>query len=349
MSMTQKLSKRGAFLAASLVLGAAFAASSLSAQSVSTQPVGAITQQIAAGSGTGTFTFVGFPLLKAAVWQGPLSGVSGTSLTVAANSLTASALVATPHYVIVTAGANVGLTVDIASNTANTIVLSESVAGLISATDSIAIRPHATLSNLFGATNSAGFFGAGSIATADEIRVFNPTTQLFVNYYYKTTGIGGTGWRSSASTSVSRANDVIYPEQSIVVLRKQSSALPLTVVGEVYNAQFKIPAETGFNWVSNPSPVATSLASSGFYTGSATGLSGSNSITNADEVWRWTGSSWEIFYYKTGGIGGTGWRTTASTSADRGSQSFAAGEPLLVRRKTTPLLLTKPGFSIPTT
>lgn len=336
----------------SRALFAAIAALGLSsivnAQSVATTPVGAVTQSVAAGSGSGTFTFMGFPLLRPSVWTGQLTGVSGAALSVPAGSLTAGAFSASKHYVTVTSGANVGLMVDIASNDTGSITLAEDVSGLIGSTDKVVVRAHSTLASLFGSTNSAGFTAATAIAGADEIRIFNPTTQNFINYYYKSGGIGGAGWRTSASNSIDRSGDVIYPEQSIVILRKSASALALTVVGEVNSSQVKIPAETGFSWIINTAPKATTLGALGFYTGSgSTGLTGATALSGADELWRWTGSSWEVFYYKTGGIGGAGWRTAASNSIDRAGQVIGAGEPVLVRRKGAPLLLTQAGFTIP--
>lgn len=322
-------------------------ASLASAQTtVTTAPVGAITQTVAAGTGTGTFTFLGFPLVKASAWQGGLASASGTTLTASDNSLTASAFSAVPHYVIVTEGTNAGLMVDVVGNSTNTINLAEDITGLISNTDKISVRPHSTLGNLFGITNSAGLGAAGSVSTADEIRIFNPTTQAFVTYYYKNTGLGGTGWRSTTSTSSNRANDIIYPEQSIIVLRKQNSSLAILTTGEVYPGAMKLTVENGYVWVINTTPIATTLSSLGFYTGSTTGLSGSNAISSADEVRRWTGSSWESFYFKSSGLGGTGWRTAASSSLDRSSQIITPGEALIIYRKTTPLLVTRPAYTV---
>jgi uncharacterized protein (TIGR02597 family) len=317
-----------------------------SAQSVTTTPVGAVTAQVTAGAGAGSLTFLGFPLVRSSIWQGSILTATGTVLNLPAGALASTTLSGIPHYLIVTEGTNIGLMVDVVSNTSDTVTLSEDVSGLIAATNKISIRPHWTLASLFGSNNTAGFGASFSIAAADEIRVFNPTTQSFVNYYYKSSGLGGTGWRSSTSTSADRSKDVIYPEQSIAILRKQSAPISIVTVGEVYSGAMKLPVETGIAWVINTKPIPTTLAELGFYTGTTTGLNGSNTITNADEVLRWTGTGWERFYYKTAGLGGTGWRTASSTSLDRGSQQIQPGEAILVNRKSTPILLTRPSFDI---
>ncbi len=315
-------------------------------QSVTTAPVGALTQQVAGGTGSGSFTFLGIPLVRASVWQGALTTASGAVLNAAANSFTAAAFSSVPHYVIITEGSNAGLMVDIVSNTSNSITLGENIDGLISSSDKISVRPHSTLASLFGDTNSAGFFASNTSAAADEILVFNSTTQSFINYYYKNAGLGGIGWRSSASSSVSRANDIIYPEQSLAILRKQATGLAITSIGEVYSGAMKIPVESGLVWTLNTTPRDTTLASLGFYTGTSSGITGSNTVALADEVLRWTGTGWESFYYKTTGLGGIGWRTSASSSIDRGTQAIGAGEVLVIRRKSQPLMVTRPAFAI---
>lgn len=318
----------------------------LSAQTVASTPVGAFSYPITPGSaGSPSLNFIGFPLLAPSAASGSVVAASGSSVTLPSGALSGVTLTG-PHFLLIQSGTFQGLALDVTSVSGDTVNVSGSVAGIVAAGDSFSIRPHRTLASLFGATNTAGLIGANTIATADEVRVFNSSTQSFTNYYYKTGGIGGAGWRSTQSTSLDRSSDIVDPEQSIVVVRKSNAALSLTVTGEVYAKRFRLPAEAGANWVINTAAKELTLGTLGLYTGGADGLTGANTINGADEVLRWTGSAWERFYYKTGGLGGQGWRSNASTSVDRGGQVIGAGEVLVINRKSGAVLLTRNEFTI---
>src|SRR2546429_118499 len=80
---------------------------------------------------------------------------------------------------------------------------------------------HWTLANVFGLSNSAGLLG-GTASTADSIQIWtsNQPQGYTAVYYFKTSGLGGTGWRSTANTSVNCSNDVLYIEQGLTIVRK---------------------------------------------------------------------------------------------------------------------------------
>lgn len=336
---------RVACKAASAALFAAFLAlgTAATAQSVATTPVGAINYTVSASSDSPSLNFLGFPLLSPPIGSAKVVSISGSVVSVSTNALSGVTL-SGPAYLLVESGVNQGLSVDILSVSASQVNLAESVADMISAEDTFSIRSHWTISSLFGASNSVGLGGASTISNADEIRIFNPVTQTFVSYYYKNGGVGGVGWRASGS-SADRSSDIVYPEQSIVIVRKQASPLSFTIIGEVHSKIFRIPLEAGINWVLNTAPKEFTLGSIGFYTGSADGIQGASTIGNADEVMRWTGSSWERFFYKNGGVGGTGWRSSSTGSTDRSGQIIAPGEVLVINRKSSPVLIARSAFA----
>jgi hypothetical protein len=63
----------------------------------------------------------------------------------------------------------------------------------------------------------------GTSASADQLLIFNPATQSYTTYYFKTSGGGGTGWRSTASSSVDQSGTVLAVGQSFLVNRKAAT------------------------------------------------------------------------------------------------------------------------------
>ena len=85
-----------------------------------------------------------------------------------------------------------------------------------------------TLAGLFGANNEAGLVGGAHAGQADNILVFN-NSGILVTYYYKSAGIGGTGWRSSISNTIDEANTVIAgPGEMFYINRSGGAAFNLT-------------------------------------------------------------------------------------------------------------------------
>lgn len=280
------------------------------------------------------YTFLGFPLARPSAWEGRATAADSTTLTASGAGWTSGAFANTPHYLLVVEGDYAGLTLDVTGNTADTLTLAQQVSGLVSIGDAVAIIPHATLVSLFGSTNEIGFTTGATLAAADEIAIHDTASQGFLTYYYKTGGIGGTGWRRSTSASENAAGTIIRPGQSISILRKQDTGLSFRLEGRVRVNDWISTIQPGMNWTANDIPVATTLGALGLYTGNAlTGLVGGTTSTQADEVLLWNGSFWETFYYKTGGIGGAGWRSTASSSVNRADRLIQPGEAIILRRK----------------
>jgi uncharacterized protein (TIGR02597 family) len=152
------------------------------------------------------------------------------------------------------------------------------------------------------------------------------------SYYYQTSGLGGTGWRRTGDQSTDASNTVIRPDQSVIIKRVGADAVPLVVNGWVKTGKASVDIVQGFNFVPNPYSQAMTLASCGIYTGNpATGVAG-GTLTSADQVLLWNGSSYETYFYQTSGIGGTGWRKVGVQSTDASGASIAPGTSIIVRR-----------------
>jgi hypothetical protein len=70
-----------------------------------------------------------------------------------------------------------------------------------------------------GSTNT-GVAGGSSVANADNVQIWNTNTASYTIYYFKTTTLQGTGWRSGASATISCATSNIPAGQPAVIVRK---------------------------------------------------------------------------------------------------------------------------------
>ena len=318
-----------------------------------TDPVGFITVSIA-GNGTVASpknSFVSPTLTQPTLWQGLIDPASngsvstnttgGTTITVNGQQWTNGQFGATGSYYveIVTGSTNThasGAVSDIAASTTATvgsvttssITTADNLTGLAAAGDNIRIRRHVTLSDLFGANNSAGLQASTSISSADEVLVYNGSA--FAKYWYYDGTLGGTaGWVDLNFNDSSTA--IIGPNEGVVVKRKATGALTFTFQGAVKTANTLIPIRNGINVLGTVSAKGLTLDTSGLVNGSS-GLTASSSISTADEVTIYTGSSPTKYWYYDGSLGGAaGWVDLNFNPA--GTASIAPGSAFIVKRK----------------
>lgn len=167
-------------------------------------------------------------IVKPAAFAGVLTGSSATTLTVAANSLTANAYnegaTYATHYVEITqAGANQGVIIDIVSNTGSVITLASDISALsLAGTETIAIRPHVTLSSAFASAEAA------LAAFGDSATFYNPNGTSNTYYF-----IGSGDWASDFATPDGN-NRPIAPGTGVIF--DCGADASLTVSGEVKTA-----------------------------------------------------------------------------------------------------------------
>ncbi len=322
-------------LAASIAL---IAAPAFAQTTATTDPVGFVTMTIAAGTGSASnYSFNGMALTRTVSYQGTAETATAATTTLIDNEAVWTdnqfngASSAITHYVEITSGSSAGTTYDITGTTASTktLTLAQPLAAGVAAGASFKIRQHWTVASIFGAADEAGLTG-GTSSTADQILINNGAG--FDTYYYKTTGPGGIGWRSTASVSVDRSGTLIYPDDSLVVKRTAATAVNVVIMGSVKTGQSSYPVATGNTFIANPCAAPLTLASCGIYTTDAnTGLLGGTSGT-ADKITLWNGAAYDTYYYKTTGPGGTGWRSTSSISIDASAIPIAVGTSVVVVR-----------------
>ena len=323
------------FCVAALVAGV----SSISAQSVTTDPVGFITLSVfgATPGNNPAYTFLGLGFTQPVNYQAALASAAGTNLTDSSAAFTANQFSgpAGAFYVELTNGTGAGRTSQITGTpTATTITTATDLSSFVTSGTTYKIRKNWTLASVFGADpTAAGASGlaGGSNTTADQVLVFSASGQGYTQYYYKTSGLGGTGWRSTASTSIDASSTPFLSTDGVLVARQASGNLTFALAGAVKLGPTALPVGPGFNLLSNVYPAGTfTLATSGLQ---GSGLTGGTNIT-ADQVliFNNTTNGYDQYYFKTSGLGGTGWRSTASTSTDASNTAIPFGASVFINR-----------------
>lgn len=334
------------FFSAIAIFSATVLIASSEAQTASTDPVGFVTMAIAGGGTVSApaYTFTSLGLVNSVAFQSMTTSVGGSTTLVDANAtwtdnLYNSTTVGAPptHFVEIVSGPGAGTTYDITGTTASTkaLTLSEPLLAGITSGASYKIRQHWTIASVFGATNQGGLNGGTNANAADQIQLFN--NGGFVAFYYSTGGLAGVGWRQSG-VSGSASAAVIYPDDGILIVRKQAAPVNLVIVGAVKTGQSSLPVVTGYSLLGNVYAAGMTLSSSGLYTGnSTTGVAPGNGSTTGDQILIWNGSSssYRKFFYGSGGLVGTGWKESG-VAGDASGTAIAVGSALFVQRAGAP-------------
>jgi uncharacterized protein (TIGR02597 family) len=328
----------------SLIVGAialAVAAGS-KAQTAVTDPVGYITCKVTAGN---SLSFVSPTLVNKLEFSGVASGAAANVITLTgAAPLTAAAFngVVVPaydeanpmpgFYVEVSSGTGEGQWANIVSNTATTLTTDRSLASFITGgTTTVRIRKHATLNEIFGATNTAALQSGVESATADEVKVIKPGTHAIASYFFYDDGTDK-GWLSVDNKV---AGDVIIlPDQGIIVQRKTGAGLSFVRVGHVKTGKTALYATPGLNLLASPRAVGdtftlsnSNLANNGPITEHVLG-GVESAVSDLIRVPQDNGSLKDFFYYNDGVD--QGWVDVASQPAD---DVLNEGQSFLLLRK----------------
>jgi hypothetical protein len=165
-----------------------------------------------------------------ASYTGQLISASASTLTLAANSLTANAFnegaAYVKFYAEITSGPLQGVVLDIVSNTANVLTLDADITALgLTGNEKIVVRPHVTLKSCLAAAE------ASLSPFSDSATLYLPDGS-FVTYFF---GAGATpnGWSSDFATDDGSEHPV-YPGAGFVL--GLEADVDLTVTGEVKTA-----------------------------------------------------------------------------------------------------------------
>jgi uncharacterized protein (TIGR02597 family) len=338
-----------AALAGSIAVG-------LSAQAqntATTDPVGFITLNVAGGPAEGSagFSFKGLGLTRPIEYQGNAEAIDAARVSVTDNDATwtgnqfnsATAGAAPTHYIEIvrpvasaTAVAGEGTTYDIIATNGDskTITLAQPLATGVAPGALFKIRKHWTLASVFGPNNESGL-GGGTPETADEVTVLNSAGTGYETYFYQVGG-SGNGWRSTRNLDADAAATVLYPEEGLVIKRKQTTQASIVLTGAVKTGASSIPVLPGTNMLGNVFAAPVTLASSNLYTGNpATGLAAGN-LGSADQVLLYNGTSYDVYYYQApSALDATGgWKSASNPAqANVGGVQIPVGAGIILKRK----------------
>ena len=306
---------------------------------VSTGPSGFITLRIAGHGGAGgvQISFIGLGLASHTEFEGNLESHIANTLTDTGASWVDDQFNGAngAHFVEITSGPNAGYTADIldTDGAAKMLTVADNFSALLSGGETYRVRKHWTIERVFGQNNEAGLGGGNSI-TADQILIYNPVSQSYTTFYYQTSGLGGVGWRAAGSPTVNQSKAKLYPDEGLVIKRKQASDLQVRLFGQVKLGPTIVPVHMGANFIGNVYPTDTmTMGNSALYTGnSATGLNGGNVIT-ADQVLIYNGTGYDTYYYQTSGLGGVGWRRAGAPTVNASGVVLPKGKSFIVKRK----------------
>lgn len=277
-------------------------------------------------------SLVALPNVKV-VAAGKISGVSGNNLTLVSGPAVLPALTAVPHAIKITsrnsqkAGSSNAYGVSATISAQNSQVVTAALSTAPNVGDEFVIIQLSTLGSLFGATNTAGLLGGATSAAADIVNLTH--NGEIISYFYST---AANGWRLvSAPTGADQANAAIDASSGIMVTRRAAGTpVTLRLGGELVGGRHSVTTGAGFTIVNNPFMLPTTLAASGF----EKLISGGTGPGAADIIYLENEGVLTGYYYKTGGVGGTGWRSLGDSVTDSSTAVIAPGKALLLKDQT---------------
>ena len=324
--------------------GFLFMATYALAQSATTDPLGFLTINITAGTGTAKRTsLISAPLLDTASINGTATGsitsITSTSLTCATAGWTPGALsrAATPFLVQITSGNATGhifLISNTIKNTSTTLTISAedqvntklTMLGIKTGAngDTFKIIPCDTLLSFLGTPQTIGV-RAGANATVSDT-VTTVVNGVSTTYFYSSTL---NRWTRNAPGNADASNVTLRPYAGFAYARLASTPLSLIVTGNVPIIGRKVPIKnSGLTYLSQYFPVETTLAVSGI-NNLANWKSGANA-TISDTVTIITSGVSSVYFHN-----GTNWVKNAPGFPISNSLLIPAGASIIINKRGT--------------
>jgi hypothetical protein len=279
------------------IIAAAAAIGFAQAETAYTTPVGYVTSPLAPNQ----FNLISMTVHNATVSAGVIDGESASPNSITDNEVDFTTLL--------TAGATYilelpnGLIQEVTSWSGSTLNTPQDITGsVIPATTTYKLRKAATVSDVFGATNSAGLTASpdGDPSIADTILIYNGVA--FDTVYYYDDG-SFEGWFDDIGNPAE--NYIVNYADGLYVKRVAGSTINLVVTGEVKTVPTSGVLSPGFNYLGAVAPVGLDLDGSGlqnFISQSADG-----DPATVDNILIPDGAVYRTCYYFNDGAGFEGW------------------------------------------
>jgi hypothetical protein len=322
-----------------LLSGAALVATStLTADSVSTTPVGYSTWMINAGTGTArTFTTLALPLYSPTssidgVTTGVITSVATDTLSVDSAGWTVGELsdAEAPFCLRITSGLATGRNLLVSSSVDNTsdtltVDLSQSgvsdltALGIVAATDTFEIIECDTLSSLFDVPSDGGIIGGDSLDSADNIWLF--VNGAWSKYYYDTSL---ERWTQFSRGNPDASNQVILPDSGLLFSRIADETSALIITGTVPSTSRKLTVnQSGVTVVGSSWPVDMTLSEANF--NQIAEWQSSTDASDADQVFVLSEGVWQRYYHD-----GTDWLKNSRGNAVSNDVVIGSGSAVLL-------------------
>jgi hypothetical protein len=238
-----------AMLAAIAAVGQAFAADAV------TTPVGYVTETLASGQ----FNLVGVTVHNPVLAAGVLTSADADSVE-ASSSDFGALLESGATYILEVEG---GVIQEITAWSGSSLTTPDDVSGFITTGETtFKIRKASTISDIFGAENSAGLLPTDSFDPSQSDIVLVPSSGGGFDSFFYSTFDGAEGWFNAGDFSPAANAPVVYTDSLLVQVR--GSSLDLTISGEVKKDATSVFLGGGqFNYVGGIYPVGTTLMGSG--------------------------------------------------------------------------------------
>jgi len=287
------------------LLGALFAVGA--AQAASTTPVGYTTKALPPSQ----FTLVGLNVHSSVVSAGVLDAESATSVTDNEANFT-TLLTAGSTYILELAD---GTIQEVSAWSGSVLTTPNDITALVTpGTTTYKLRKAATVSDIFGATNSAGLGddNDGSLAGTDFLLIPN-AGGAFDTVYYFNDGAGTQGWFDTQGNPAD--TKLLSYADGFFVQRTAGSTINLVVTGEVKTVETDAVLTTGYNYVNGVAPVGLTLGTTGLQDFLAVDSTGD--IATADLVLlQQPNGTYKTTYYFNDGAGTQGWFDDQGNPAD---------------------------------
>jgi hypothetical protein len=334
-------------------VGSLCVAVTLPAQTASTVPVGFNTFTIPAATNNGaspSSTVIAAPFYQVAIFQGAISSVDSSN-QISFSGANFGNLTSTPYLARFKTGNSTGRFYLITANTATQLSFDISstdttpdIAGYplttgtpsssqtqVAVGDSVEVFPASTLAGVFA---GVAFQTGTSASQADNVLLFNVKNQQWDTYFNN-----GTHWRQSGNLNTNLDNTVILPDRGMLILRRGTTGLSVTVLGTVPSTSERTDfAGPGSSFRANRFPTDMILASSDPSVKNALNLQTlsnwqtGTSASQADNLllWNYTSKNWDTYFYN-----GTHWRQSGNLNTNLDPQPVPLGTAIFVLRRSS--------------
>jgi uncharacterized protein (TIGR02597 family) len=310
---------------------------------VTTDPVGYITLEAAAGDDSVLFT----PLERPFVTVGSPSSISNGTLTIGSD-FTVNEL-ANRYYALFTSGTLIGEWFEVTSNTANTLTVADDLESLGALTsDTVKVIPFWTLAALFpsgeGFVGSTDVFSPLAFVYLNNASLVGTNLSLGVAYFYHSGEQIDEGWYANGDYETIRNDTPLSPETFFTIRNSSNDDISFVLAGGVpVNAYAtnvgRMQGLPQDNKLVNPFPLPITLSESELFESGA--VAGSTDVFSPvdfvliydNEVSTGTNvSPPSVYFYHTGLQIDEGWYANGDYSSTVNDTEIPAGGSFIVRK-----------------